>query len=58
MLSLGALIWCIVNFVNVLHGFQNLGKALAAIVLALIGTALCAGIVLAILGVGPAVGTV
>jgi hypothetical protein len=58
MLSLGALIWCIVNFVNVLHGFQNLGKALTAIVLALIGTAVCAGIVLAILGVGPAVGTV
>ena len=58
MLSLGALIWCIVNFVNVLHGFENLGKALTAIVLALVGTALCAGIVLAILGVGPAVGTV
>lgn len=54
MLSLGALIWCIVNFVNVLHGFESLGKALAVIVLALIGTALCAGIVLAILGVGPA----
>lgn len=54
MLSLGALIWCIVNFVNVLHGFESLGKALTAIVLALIGTALCAGIVLAIFGVGPA----
>lgn len=54
MLSLGALIWCIVNFVNVLHGFESLGKALAVIVLALIGTALCAGIVLAIFGVGPA----
>lgn len=58
MLSLGALIWCIVNFVNVLHGFENLGKALATIVLALVGTALCAGIVLAVLGVGPAVGAV
>ena len=58
MLSLGALIWCIVNFVNVLHGFENLGKALTTIVLALIGTALCAGIILAILGVGPTVGTV
>ena len=58
MLSLGALIWCIVNFVNVLHGFENLGKALTTIVLALIGTALCAGIILAILGVGPTVGKV
>jgi hypothetical protein len=58
MLSLGALIWCIVNFVNVLHGFENLAKALTTIVLALIGTALSAGIILAILGVGPTVGAV
>ena len=54
LLSLGALIWCFVNFVNVLHGFNNLGKSLVAIVMALIGTALLAGILLAILGVGPA----
>lgn len=56
LLSLGALIWCFVNFVNVLHGFENLGKAIVAIFLALTGTALLAGIVLAILGVGPAGG--
>lgn len=53
MLSLGALIWCFVNFVNVLHGFNNLGKASVAIVLALISTAMIAGIILAVLGVGP-----
>ncbi|MFA8442970.1 YIP1 family protein [Yoonia sp.] len=53
LLSLGALIWCFVNFINVLHGFKNLGKAMVAIVLALIGTALISGIVLAVLGVGP-----
>jgi hypothetical protein len=41
------------NFINVLHGFNNLGKALVAIFLALIGTALIAGIILAVLGVGP-----
>lgn len=58
MLSLGALIWSIVNFVNVLHGFESIGKALTTIVLALIVTALCAGIILAILGVGPTVNTV
>jgi hypothetical protein len=58
MLSLGALIWCFVNFVNVLHGFGNLGKAFTTIVLALIGTALCAGIVITLLGLGPAVGAV
>ena len=53
LLSLGALIWCFVNFVNVLHGFENLGKAIIAITLSLIATALTSGIILAILGVGP-----
>ncbi len=54
LLSLGALIWCFVNFINVLHGFNNLGKAAITCVLALMGTALCAGLVLAIFGLGPA----
>lgn len=58
LLSLGALIWCFINFVNVLHGFESLGKALVAIFLGLMGTALFAGVVLAILGVGPTGGTV
>lgn len=53
MLSLGALIWCFVNFINVLHEFENLGKAIVAIALSLISTAMVAGIILAILGVGP-----
>ena len=53
MLSLGALVWCFINFVNVLHGYENLGKSAITVVLALIGTAVCAGIILAILGVGP-----
>lgn len=56
MLSLGALIWCFINFINVLHGFASLGKSAVAVVLSLVGTALCAGIILAILGVGPAGG--
>ncbi len=56
MLSLGALIWCFVNFINILHGFENLGKSIVAILIALVGTALCAGILLAILGVGPSGG--
>ncbi|MEJ8560753.1 YIP1 family protein [Yoonia sp. GPGPB17] len=56
LLSLGALIWCFLNFINVLHGFKNLGKSLVAIFLALMGTALLAGIALAILGIGPAGG--
>ena len=53
LLTLGALIWCFMNFVNVLHGFNNLGKALASIFFALIGTALIAGILLTVLGLGP-----
>ena len=53
LLSLGALIWCFVNFVNVLHSFENLGKSVFTIVLALIGTALVAGILLTVLGVAP-----
>lgn len=56
LLSLGAMIWCFINFVNVLHGFNNLGNALGTIVLALIGTALTAGILLTVLGVVPAGG--
>lgn len=56
LLSLGALLWCFINFVNILHGFENLGKAVVAIVLALIGTGLVAGIILAVLGVAPAGG--
>ena len=54
MLSLGALIWVFINFINVLHGFDNLGKAAVTIVLSLVATALVAGIILTILGVGPA----
>jgi len=53
LLSMGALVWCFMNFVNVLHGFNNLGKALAAIFFALVGTALIAGILLTLLGLGP-----
>lgn len=56
LLSLGALVWCFVNFVNVLHGFENLGKAIAAVVLALLATGLAAGILMALLGIGPSGG--
>lgn len=52
LISLGALIWCFVNFVNILHGFQNLAKAIFTILIALIGTAFVAGIVLTVLGIG------
>ncbi len=56
MMSLGALIWCFINFINVLHGFASLGKASVAAILALIGTALCAALILLIFGIGPSGG--
>jgi hypothetical protein len=48
LLSLGALIWCFINFINILHGFNHLGKAFGVLVLAFIG----AGIILTVLGFG------
>ena len=58
MVSLGILLWCIMNFIDVLHGFQNKGKALAVLVMALIGTAMGAGVILAIAGVQVPGGTI
>jgi hypothetical protein len=58
LLSVGALVWCFVNFVNILHGFESLGKSAIAIFLALFGTGMCAGILLAMLGMAPAGGAV
>ncbi|MBR2574530.1 MAG: YIP1 family protein [Loktanella sp.] len=53
LVSLAVLIRCMVNFVNVMHRFDSLGKALATMIFAVIGTALIAGIVLTVLGIAP-----
>ncbi len=53
LVSLGALIWCIVNFVNVLHGFQSLLKSSFVLALSLIATGVPAGVALVLLGVTP-----
>jgi hypothetical protein len=53
LLSLGVLLWVFVNFVNVLHAFDNFGKAIITIILALLLTALGAGLILAAVGIGP-----
>lgn len=58
IVTLGILLWVFVNFVNVLHRFDSIGKAIVAIVLSLIATALISGIVLTILGVAPMGGVV
>jgi hypothetical protein len=58
VISLGAIIWAFVNFINVLHGFASLGKAAVVIVFALIGTVMGTVIVMALLGVSPSGGTI
>ena len=57
MLAFGAMLYCFVNFVRVLHGFDNFLKAVGAIVIALIGTAFVAGIALTMLGISVPGGT-
>ncbi len=56
MISLGAIIWVIVNFINVLHGFGNVGKTVFVIAMALIATGFGMLFVMALLGVSPPVG--
>lgn len=53
MVSLAILLRCMLHFISEMHRFGSLGRALVVLVLALIGTALIAGMVLATLGVGP-----
>jgi hypothetical protein len=53
LISLAIMLRCILNFVNVMHRFANLGKAFLAVLFAVIATALIAGIVLTVLGVAP-----
>lgn len=53
MISLAILLRCILHFINEMHGFGSLGKALVVFVLALLGTTFILVMVLATLGVGP-----
>ncbi|MBR2657958.1 YIP1 family protein [Yoonia sp.] len=53
IVSVVILVRCVMNFVNVMHRFESLGKTLVVMVLALIATAMIAGIVLSVLGVAP-----
>ena len=51
LIAFGALLWCFINFINVLHGFQSIGKAILSIFLALIMTVLVSGILLSLIGI-------
>ncbi|MBO6921349.1 MULTISPECIES: Yip1 family protein [Paracoccaceae] len=51
LLSIALFFWLLVNFIAALHGFRSLGQVLVMVILTLIGFALLASIILAILGV-------
>ena len=46
LIAFGGLLWCILNFINVLHGFQSLGKSFVTLVMSLIGIAILGGLIL------------
>ncbi len=47
-----ALLWCLVNFVNVLHGYKSLAKAAGVLALTLVGLLFGVATILALIGVG------
>ncbi|MFQ6552172.1 YIP1 family protein [Aestuariibius insulae] len=51
VLAMGVAIWVMVNFVNVLHGFQSLAQAGVLLILAFVGMALGLGFILTLIGV-------
>jgi hypothetical protein len=53
ILVFGALIWCIVNFVNVLHGFESLMKSVVTLILLLLVMGILAGVIFVLFGVTP-----
>lgn len=57
MLALGALIWCFLNFIKVLHGYDSLIKTTVVVGMALIATALLSSIFLTVFGIANAGGT-
>lgn len=52
LVGLGLLFWTLVNFVNVLHGFGSLGKALMTLLLAVVGISLGVAVILSLIGAG------
>jgi hypothetical protein len=52
LVGLGLLFWTLVNFVNVLHGFQSLGRAVLTLLLAVVGISLGVAFILTLIGAG------
>lgn len=51
VIGLGFMIFILLHFINVLHGFDNLAKALATLLVALLGMAIGLSIILTLIGV-------
>lgn len=52
LVGLALLVWTLLNFVNVLHGFQSLGRAALALLLAVVGISLGLALILSLIGAG------
>ncbi|SHJ16810.1 Yip1 family protein [Wenxinia saemankumensis] len=50
--GLGLLLWCLINFVRVLHGFDGPGRAAAVLILSFLGIGFGLSLILALIGVG------
>ncbi len=56
MLGIGVLIamfWCTIHFVNIVHGFDSLGKSAITSIIAMIGTIFAVVVMMALLGITP-----
>ncbi len=51
-LGMAVLIWVLVNFVNVLHGFASLGRAAMTVVVAVVGVGSGLALIVTMIGVG------
>ncbi len=53
LIMFGALVWCIINFINVLHRFENLVKSIVTLALSVFAMGLIAGLILVLFGITP-----
>ncbi len=58
IVSLGILLWCLINFIDVLHRFDNRGKAVLVLFLAVVGIAVGLTFILALIGAGATGGSI
>jgi len=55
-IGLGLLVWVLINFINVLHGFESLWKSAFTLLVALVGISIGVTVFLTLIGVGAAGG--